>query len=74
MNTQNQSSIGPYAGLFIIIMVMLVGAVYFINTTKSTIQEKELTADEIRQSIDPQTESLKSLGTSDELTNIEKGL
>jgi hypothetical protein len=70
MQTPDQPSIGPYAGLSIIIIVMVVGAIYLIQTAKQVIQEKEVTAREIRQSVDAQTESLKSLGTSDEIESI----
>ena len=70
MPTQNESIIGPAVGMIIIILVMISGAVYFVQTTKKVITQKEQTAQEIRQSIDAQTESLKSLGTSDEIEAI----
>lgn len=70
MHNENQSAVGPVAGLVIIVIVMIVGAVYFVQTTKQTITERAQTADEIRNSIDPQTESLRSVGSSDEIESI----
>lgn len=70
MNIEKQSAIGPVAGMVVIIIVMIVGAIYFVQTTKQVITEREQTAEEIRQSIDAQTESLNSLGTSDEIESI----
>ena len=71
MNTEKESALGPIAGLIIIIIVMLIGAIYFVKTTKQTIIENEQSAEEIRQSIDAQTESLNSIGVSDETEAIE---
>ena len=67
MDTEKQSAVGPVAGLIIIIIVMIIGAIYFVQTAKETITQNEQTAEEIRQSIDAQTESLNSLGASDEI-------
>ncbi len=70
MHNENQSAVGPVAGLVIIVIVMIVGAVYFVQTTKQTITERAQTAEEIRNSVDAQTESLRSVGSSDEIESI----
>lgn len=69
-NPQSASPIGPIVGVIIIVLVLALGGLYFWGKELAQQDSLESTND-IVNTPDSSTESLKSQGSSDELSSIE---
>ncbi len=80
MDTMNQAPLrenaggsGPIVGIIIIILLLAAGGLYFFQMERGIDGDEQ--AAQLQQSTeDPQTEALKTVGTSDAASSIEEDL
>lgn len=74
---QEEKSMGAVLGSIIVVIILLVAAFYLWGNQQETpdpIEEPTVTAEEVLQAEDPQTEMLEKQGDSDGLNMIEQDL
>ncbi len=69
-----KTPMGPIVGIIVIIIVLVVGGLYFWGQRISTSVDENLTPEEITIKEDTATEALKTQGTSDVVADIEADL
>jgi hypothetical protein len=76
MNTSNEkeSSAGPIAGSIIVIVIIILGGLYFLNQRTSDVDDSGPTGDQIRLEGDEATLDLATQNESDEVDDIEADL
>lgn len=73
--TEAKKSLGPVVGAVIVVLVIIVGGLYFWGTQLNKEQgDAEITAEEITAQADPALDALEQQGTSDEIADIEADL
>lgn len=70
----SQTQVGPIIGSAVIIIIIIIGGLYFIGKKVSEEGVFAPTAEEIRTTADPALQSLGTQGTSDEVSAIEEDL
>ena len=73
MQENNQNSIGPIAGVVLVIAILAIGGFYFFGKEVSERAETP-SVEEILGAPDQALQSLQAQGTSDEVTAIEADL
>ena len=73
MQENNQNSIGPIAGVILVIAILAIGGFYFFGKEVSERVEAP-SAEEILGAPDQALQGLQAQGTSDEVTAIEEDL
>ncbi|HEY4487109.1 MAG TPA: hypothetical protein VJB70_05295 [Candidatus Paceibacterota bacterium] len=73
MQENNQNSIGPIAGVVLVIAILAIGGFYFFGKELSQRTEAP-SAEEILSAPDQALQNLQTQGTSDEVTAIEADL
>jgi len=71
---QDTPKAGPIIGIIIIIVVLLAGALYFWGKVADTTNRDNLTPENITAGAAAEIASLKSQGTTDDLTTINEDL
>lgn len=70
-----EKSIGSVIGIAIIVVLIIFGGLYYwgnqINKQNAMVEREAITTEEIENAPDTTLESLESLGTSDEIADIE---
>ncbi len=69
-NKSADHSVGPIVGAVIIVLILVLGGLYFWGERLNQSQEA-LTAEQIEQAPDDSLAKLKAQGSSDELADIE---
>jgi len=78
-DSPQQSSFGPLVGIAIIVILLIVGGVYFWNTTVDKERQENqlptiLPGDQVLEETDAIVDQLNTQGTSDEVVDIETDL
>lgn len=70
---QEQQGAGPLIGIIIIVLILVLGGIYYAGKTEAPEAEGPSAADILDES-DPLSEELQDVGTSDEIADIESDL
>jgi len=71
---KEHDSTGPLVGIIIIILILVLGGIYYAGKTNPEKEDVSLTADDIRNKEDQFAQNLSVQGTSDETAAIEVDL
>ena len=73
-SSNKNGSIGPIIGVVVIVIVLILGSLYFIGKKVNDLEQNAQTPAEITASEDTARQSLETQGTSDEVSAIETDL
>jgi len=71
---EEKSPVGPIVGIIIILVILIIGGLYFWGQRISTTVDENLTPEEIIAETDTSLEALNQQGTSDAIVDIEADL
>ncbi|MBL7045458.1 MAG: hypothetical protein ISR99_00245 [Parcubacteria group bacterium] len=72
--SEEKKSSGPFVGIVIIVLVLVVGGLYFWGSKLSKERQDLVTPEEIQAEADPSLEALSTQSTSDAVADIEADL